>query len=281
VDASANIYIADAQNNAIRLLQAVAPPPATVPFPSISAGGVVSAGAFGAFASVAPGSWIEIYGSNLATGTRSWTQADFNGVNAPTSLDGTKVTIGGEAAFVSYISGGQVNAQVPLDVGTGSQLLTVTTAGGTSAAYTLTVNATEPGLYAPPSDNIGGKQYAEALFSDGATQVLPPDSIQGATSRQAKPGDTITFYGIGFGAVFPNIPAGQIVQGSNTLASAFEMFFGQKPATVSYMGLAPGEIGLYQINVVVPNVAASDTMSITFTLGGVAGTQTLYTAVQN
>jgi hypothetical protein len=30
------------------------------------AGGVVSAAAFGAFTSIAPGSWLEIYGSNLA-----------------------------------------------------------------------------------------------------------------------------------------------------------------------------------------------------------------------
>jgi hypothetical protein len=49
--------------------------------PAISAGGVVSASAFGGFTSVSPGSWIEIYGSNLATNTRSWGGSDFKGVN--------------------------------------------------------------------------------------------------------------------------------------------------------------------------------------------------------
>jgi len=34
--------------------------------PTIKSNGVISAGAFGAFSSIAPGSWIEIYGSNLA-----------------------------------------------------------------------------------------------------------------------------------------------------------------------------------------------------------------------
>src|ERR1022692_325423 len=34
--------------------------------PAITAGGVVSAGAFGGYTSVAPGSWMEIYGTNLA-----------------------------------------------------------------------------------------------------------------------------------------------------------------------------------------------------------------------
>jgi uncharacterized protein (TIGR03437 family) len=77
---------------------------------------VVSASAFGEFTSVSPGSWIEIYGSNLAVDSRSWPASDFNGVNAPTSLDGTSVTIGGQAAFVDFISPGQVDALVPCDV---------------------------------------------------------------------------------------------------------------------------------------------------------------------
>ena len=86
--------------------------------------------AFGGFGSVAPGSWIEIYGSALAIDTRSWETKDFNGVNAPTSLDGTSVTIGGQSAFVEYISPGQVNVQVPFAVATGSQPLVVTTPSG-------------------------------------------------------------------------------------------------------------------------------------------------------
>jgi len=56
---------------------------------------VVSAGAFGGFSSVSPGSWIEIYGANLAGDTRGWAGADFNCVNAPISLDLTSVSVGG------------------------------------------------------------------------------------------------------------------------------------------------------------------------------------------
>ncbi len=111
---------------------------------------MVSAGAFGAFTSVAPESWIEIYGANLAADSRLWTGADFNGLNAPTSLDGTRVTIGGQSAFLDYISPNQVNAQVPSNIGTGLQPLIVTTAAGASAAYSVTVNADQPGLLAPP-----------------------------------------------------------------------------------------------------------------------------------
>ncbi len=89
--------------------------------PLIESGGVVSASAFGEFTSAAAGTWIEIYGSNLASDTRSWTGADFNGNDAPTSLDGTSVTIAGQLGFVDYISPTQVNALIPSNVPTGQQ----------------------------------------------------------------------------------------------------------------------------------------------------------------
>ena len=89
------------------------------------------------------------------------------------------MTIGGQAAFIDYISPIQVNAQVPSNAGPGSLTVFVTTGAGASSAYTITVNAEQPGLLAPSLFNIGGKQYAAALFSDGATYVLPPGAIAG------------------------------------------------------------------------------------------------------
>ena len=119
-----------------------------------------------------------------------------------------------------------------------------------------------------------------ALFPDNKTYVLPTNAIANVLSRPAKAGDTIILYGIGFGAVTPAIAAGQIVQQTNTLALPLQVNFGTARATVSFAGLAPGAVGLYQFNVIVPTVAANDALPITFTLGGVAGTQTLFTAVQ-
>jgi uncharacterized protein (TIGR03437 family) len=255
--------------------------PANSSLPAIAAGGVVSASQFGDFAPIAPGTWIEIYGSNLAADTYTWTSADFQGVNAPTSLDQTSVTIGGKPAFVGYISPGQVNVQVPSGLLAGQQPLTVTTPSGSSVPYMVNVNATQPGLFAPRSFSVGGKQYVMAIFPDWATFALPSGAVSGLASRPAKPGDTITMWGIGFGPVIPDIPAGQIVQQNNTLAGALQIFIGGVPAQVQYSGLAPQAVGLYQFNVVVPNVTGSDTVPLTFTLGGVSGAQTLYVAVQN
>jgi uncharacterized protein (TIGR03437 family) len=243
---------------------------------------VVSASGFGGFTAVAPGTWVEIYGTNLAPDTRGWASSDFTGNNAPTILDGVQVMIGGQKAFIDYVSAGpgQVNAQLPSNLNTGSQLtITLSNANGTSQPYSILVNPAEPGLLAPSSFAIGGKQYVVALFSDN-TYVLPTGAIAGVTSRPAHPGETITLYGIGFGPVAPNIPAGQIVTAANNLASTPQVFFGTAQAQVSFAGLSQGSVGLYQLNVIVPNVVSSNIVPLTFTLNGTAGTQTLYTAVQ-
>src|SRR5215472_19277115 len=222
--------------------------------PSIRpASGVVTASAFGGFSIIASGTWIEIYGSNLATNTRSWGSADFNGATAPTTLDGTQVSVGGQSAFVAYISPGQVNAQVPSNVATGPQSVVVTTAAGQSSAYSVDVAAAEPGLWAPSSFSVNGQQYVAAQFTDGS-YVLPPGAIAGVNSRRAVPGDTITIYGVGFGTVVPSIAAGQVVQQANTLTGSFQFKFGSTVASATYDGLAPDAVGLYQFNAVVPSI---------------------------
>jgi uncharacterized protein (TIGR03437 family) len=272
-----NLYVADSGNNVVRLLTKVVAP---IGPPLISTGGVVSASQFGQFKAAAPSSWIEIYGSSLALDSRSWGTSDFQGINAPEMLDGVSVTIGGQPAAVEYISGSQLNVQVPSNIGTGPQRVVVTTSLGSSVPYVMSVEPLEAGLYAPSLTNVGGTQYVWALLPDGSI-ALPTGSVAGVTSRPAKPGETMVMFGVGFGAVSPSIPAGQIVQEKNVLVEPFQVQFGGTPGIVSYAGLAPSAIGLYQFNVVVPTVANSNTVPLTFTLGNGTGAQTLVTAVHN
>jgi uncharacterized protein (TIGR03437 family) len=281
VDASGKVYVADTNNNIVRLLTPDAAPTCnTGAVPSVK--NVQNASDFGASPTIAQGSWVEIFGSNLAADIRQWAASDFKGVNAPISLDRTSVTIGGQSAFVDYVSPTQVNVQVPFNIGTGASIpLTVSTATGTSATINVNVALAQPGLFAPASFNVGGKQYVGATFTDGTTFVAPPNSIKGVTSRQAKPGETIILYGVGFGTVSPGIPAGQIVQQVNTLTLPLSIFFGTTSATLQYSGLAQNYVGLYEFYAVVPNIADSDTVPLSFTLNGVNGTQTLYTAVKH
>jgi len=251
-------------------------PPAA---PTVSS--AISAGAFGAYPALAPGSWIEIYGTNFAVGTQEWAGGDFDAGFGPTKTGGVTVTIGGRPAFISYVSPTQINAQVPAGVGLGSVPLVVTTPTGSSAPFSITAETTKPGMLAPASFRVGGTQYAVALFSDNRTYVLPPGAIAGVQSRRARVGETIILYGTGFGTVSPSVAPGQLAQQLNSLTSPLVVRFGGTQATVSYAGLAPNFVGLYQFNVVVPSIGASDSVPLSFTLGGVSSTQSLSIAVGN
>lgn len=251
--------------------------------PSIAAGGVVSASAFGAFGSIAPGTWIEIYGSNLdpnaPSGGIQWSGSNFTNGVGPTGLDGVTVSIGGQAAYIAFVGQNQVNAQVPSGVGTGTQNVIVSNGNGPSAAYPITVNATQPGLWAPGYLNINGKQYVGAFHADG-TYVLPAGAVAGIASSPAAVGETILMYGIGFGSTSPNYPAGTTVTALNELTLPMLVNFGSTAATLGYAGLLPPFVGLYQFNVVVPNVSANSAQPLSFSLGGTSGSQMLFTAVQ-
>ena len=251
--------------------------------PVLTPGGIVSASAFGGFPAIAPGSWIEIYGDNLFSGAaQQWSLSQFTNGVAPTSVGGVTVSVGGAQAFIDYVSPNQVNALVPSNAAVGAASVTLTNANGTSDSFPIYIDATQPGLLAPASFIINGKQYVAALFPDGQTFALPQNAIPGVASRPAQPGDVLTIYGVGFGPVTGGFTAGTIVTGVNALTAPVQFNFGNPfTAAPSYAGLAPNFTGLYQFNVTVPaGLGANSAASFSFTLGGVKGTQTLYIAIQ-
>jgi uncharacterized protein (TIGR03437 family) len=91
------------------------------------------------------------------------------------------------------------------------------------------------------------------------------------------------FYGVGFGPVTPSsVPvAGVIAEGQTSLATTpFQFMIGDSQAEVSYAGFAPGYVGLYQFNVVVPKNTPSGDVPIAVNLGVETVPQTLYLTVQ-
>jgi len=233
---------------------------------------------WGNFTRFASGSYLEIKGSNLAQGTRLWGGADFQGSNAPIVMDGASVLINGKPAFTYYISPGQLNVQAPGDAAIGNVQITVSNCGGTSAPFTMQKAAIAPGLLAPGSFNVGGKQYLVALFPGGQTFVGRPNLIAGASFREAKPGDSITAYGIGFGDTTPANSPGVITAEKNSIPG-LTIAFGSTSAVVSYSGLAPGTVGLYQFDFTVPDVADGD-QEIVVKVGATQVLQTLFLTVK-
>ena len=206
-----------------------------------------SASAFQSSAVTAPGSWLEIFGTNLASTTRGWATSDFSGNNAPTSLDKVSVTVGGKNAYVAYVSPGQVNVLVPDGVPIGNGVPVVVTSGGV-ASDPVNVNTADiaPAILAPNSFDVGGKQYVVATFATADSSLAyvgPSGAISGVNIRPAKAGEVVTLYGIGFGPVSPGTASGTIAQPTSSITSNVSVQFGTTPATIQYAGLAPGFVG--------------------------------------
>src|SRR5262249_13828098 len=90
--------------------------------------------------SIAPGSLISIYGSNLAAST-----ATAGTIPLPLTLGGASVTINGVTAPLLYASSTQINAQVPFEIQPGTANLVITSGGTVSAG--ISVTATGPGIF--------------------------------------------------------------------------------------------------------------------------------------
>ena len=247
--------------------------------PTIAANGIISASNFGGGAVAARGSYIEIYGTLLASTTRGWATADFTEGRAPTTLEGVSVTIGGKPAFVNYVSPGQINVQVPADVDTGSVPVVVTSRGQASEPVSLEIRERQPGLLAPASFKAGDKQYVAALRTGGG--FVGNGTVPNVPNAPAVAGETLTFYGVGFGPVTEGSPiAGQIAQGQTSVSVPVEFEIGGMRAQASYAGLAPNLVGVYQFNVVVPAGVPSGDQPLLVTVDGQPIGQSLVIPVQ-
>jgi uncharacterized protein (TIGR03437 family) len=134
------------------------------------------------------------------------------------------------------------------------------------------------GILSPASFLVSGKQYAAAVHSNGS--FVSNGSVPNVPAAPALPGETVVFYGIGFGGVTPAISPGQVAQGQTSVATPVQFFFGDLSARVDYAGLAPGYVGLYQFNVVVPSGTPSGDVPLRIVSGTDPIQQSLYLTVR-
>jgi len=189
-------------------------------------------------------------------------------------LDGVSVTVNGKAAFVYYISPVQININTPDDTATGPVQIQVKNSLGASNVGTANRTRISPSLQTVPQFSIGGKQYVVALTPDFLTFIGRPNMLAGVSFIPAQPGSTIAMYALGCGPTNPPTAAGVIAAGAAPLALGYELRIGGVPAAVSFAGIVGGSIGLYQFNVLVPNVPAGD-QPIELTVDGVSAGQNL------
>jgi uncharacterized protein (TIGR03437 family) len=220
-------------------------PASTQPKPQVnSQNGVVNSAGFQP--GVAAGSWISIFGQNLAPVTRTWDAAkEIVDGKLPVSLDGVSVSINNKPAFVHFISPTQINVQAPSDDALGPVQVTVTHAGGTSDAVAASVQTFLPGFFLFPQNHV-------AAVRPNGTFVGPAGLFSGLTTTPAKPGDVVLLFGTGFGPTNPGVPAGQVFQGAAALANPVAVRIGGASANVAFAGLSAA--GLYQFNLTIPDL---------------------------
>lgn len=232
--------------------------------------GVVNGASFAS--GIVPGSWITIQGTNLAQATDTWDKAIVNG-KLPTTLDGVSVNVGSGQAYVSYISPTQINAQAP-DVGLGPVPVTVTTANGTSPAFTATVTQQAPAFFLwPNSQAVATRQDASLAVKNG--------TFAGATTVAAKPGDVLILWGTGFGPTSPTVSAGtQVPSDKQYNCSAVTISLGSASPQVFGCALSPGFAGLYQVAIQVPSSMADGDYPLKATVNGASSPDAVILSVK-
>ncbi len=198
--------------------------------------GVVNAAAFQPGA--APGAWISIHGFRLSATTRAWAAGDIVNGKLPTSLDGVSVTIDGKNAYVYFVSPNQINVQAPANSLNGAVQVVVTNGNGASSPVSVQLQAALPGFFRFDQEYV--------IATDASGTVISP----------VKALDTIVLYGTGFGPTNPSIAPGEVVNNASPLSNPVTIRIGQRTAEVVYAGMTGA--GLYQFNVVVPDLASGD-----------------------
>ena len=191
---------------------------------------------------IAPNTWVEIKGANLAPSgdSRIWKASDFAGNQMPTSLDNVSVTVNGLSAYVYYISPTQINILTAPNAISGPVQIVVTNNGVVSGSFMAQAQALSPSFFV-----FNGGPYVAAEHVDGS--LIGPATLYPGATTPAAPGETVVLYANGFG--LNNVSAGSTTQ-LGSLSPMPVVTIGGVNATVQFAGLvAPGE---YQFNVVVP-----------------------------
>lgn len=248
------------------------PPPPPGPTPSVSENGTVNNASFASGTNpLAVGTIAAIFGTNLNDGSQIPESSFGSDGKLLTTLGGASVTFNGipTSLFSSFPT--QLNVQIPLELaGTTSATVQVTVGGQTSLARTVPLGPSSPGIFTIPS---GGTGQGAVKISNTAIFAAPTGSISGAQVRPANRGEFITIFCTGLGSVTNPPATGRPTSGSplSTTIATPQVTIGGIPATVSFSGLSPGFVGLYQVDVQVPAGApGGNAVTVALTIGGVA-----------
>jgi uncharacterized protein (TIGR03437 family) len=208
--------------------------------PVVNAGGVVDAASFRP--GLSRGGIASLFGTNLASTTEAATVTPL-----PTSLAGVRVLIDGVAAPLFFVSPAQINFQMPFEaLRAGAVQVAVSNAAGLGAPVAASTVPYAPAVFVNPAS--------------GEPIVTQPDGSLVTAASPARPGDVLILFVTGIGDLNVS-PSTGASSGADPLSHALvlpEVRVGGSPAHVFFAGLAPGFVGLGQINIQLPAEVATD-----------------------
>ncbi|MEP7362434.1 MAG: IPT/TIG domain-containing protein [Acidobacteriota bacterium] len=264
-DATVTITPAGAQNIPLVVYVTLTVNPATIPptAPKISTGGVVNGASFAAApAPIAPGALISIFGTNMST-----TTAGAASLPLPTALGGTQVLMNGQLARLIFVSPGQINAQAPWELaGSSSVNVRVVNSGVPSNTVTNNTGPAGPGIFTVAPTTAG-------IVTHGADGSLV------TAANPAARGEIVVVYATGLGPVSNTPASGNASPGgplARLIGQTIVTFGSSQFGTVLFSGLAPGFVGLFQVNVQVPAASpVGDNVQLQIIAGTVSNTVTI------
>ena len=249
--AAGNVYVADRVNNRVRVVAAD-----LTSLPTIADNSTVNGASF-AKTPIAPGAIVAIFGAGLASSSLSAQSAPL-----PTVLNETSVTFNGIAAPLFFVSSGQINAQAPFDLPAGAAAsIQVKRGSNLSTVRTVSVAIVSPGIFILDQATSAGAVLHSSDFSAVSS------------SFPARPGEYVVIFCTGLGPVLVPVKSGDSAPSVPPLAGVVYLptvSIAGLTAYVSYAGLAPGFVGLYQINAQVPSGVPTGSQSVQITTLGIA-----------
>jgi len=212
---------------------------------------------------LAPGGLITLFGSQLSPVNLATKE-----IPIPTALGESCLTVNGLPVPVLFVSPSQINAQLPFET-TGQVTMVLRTPGGVSDNFNLIVRPAAPGIF---RNGVAGPD------SDIPTVIRDANKLLVTPSNPVHRGDNLAIFLTGMGQTNPAVTAG-IPSPSDPLASTLitaVVDLGGTELPVSFAGLAPGQVGINQINVSIPrNVPLGIEVPLTINQGGSSTTITV------
>ena len=205
---------------------------------------------------VAPGGLVTLFGTNLSP-----TNMATNQIPLPTALADSCMSVNGTLLPLLFASPTQINAQLPLNA-SGNSSLVLYTPGGISDTFNFTVQPTAPSVFRTANGTATIIRNIDGQFITNNTPIHLNEYL--------------TIYLTGMGGTTPSVVPGAASPSSPLAVATVQptITIGGSSIFVLWAGLAPKQVGVYQINALVPfhGIPTGDNIPFKITQGSASTT---------